>query len=120
MPKSPPALDRVLLHLAGSRRLAIKADDVYVLEADGNDTVVRRRGRRTTRDLRRFADVSAEFERRHFHRVHDKWTVNLRRVREIRPQRDGRDWELVMQPPVNRVIPISRRRLQGLLRRFTA
>ena len=119
MPKGPPTLDRLLLHLAGPRRLAIKPDNVYVLEADGDDTIVRRRGRRTIRDVRRLAEVSAEFERRNFHRIHDKWTVNLRRVREIRPQRDGRDWELVMQPPVNRVLPISRRRLQGLLRRFT-
>ena len=119
MAQGPPALDRVLLHVAGSRRLAIEPDDVYILKADGDDTIVRRRGRRTIRDVRRLADVSAEFERRHFHRIHDKWTVNLRRIREIRPQRDGRDMEIVMQPPVNRVLPISRRRLQGLLRRFT-
>ncbi len=44
--------------------------------------------------------------------------MNLRRVREIRRQRDGRDWEVVMQPPVNRVLPVSRARLPGLLRHF--
>ena len=40
------------------------------------------------------------------------------RVREIRRQRDGRDWEVVMQPPVNRVLSVSRARLPGLLRQF--
>ena len=111
-------LDRVLLHLAASRRLAIEPDDVYVLEADGDDTIVRRRGRRTLRDVRRLAEIVAAIGPGHFHRIHDNWAVNLRRIREIRPQRDGRDWEVVMQPPVNRVLPVSRRRLQGLLRRF--
>jgi hypothetical protein len=33
-------------------------------------------------------------------------------------QRDGRDWEVVLRPPVNRVIPVSRARLAGLMRRF--
>ena len=28
------------------------------------------------------------------------------------------DWEVVLRPPVNRVIPVSRRRLRGLLARF--
>ena len=70
MPQGSPALDRVLLHVAGSRRLAIEPDEVYVLEADGDDTIVRRRGRRTIRDVRRLLEVSAEFERRHLHRIH--------------------------------------------------
>ena len=30
-------------------------------------------------------------------------------------QRDVRDWEIVMQPPVNHVIPISRRRYAALM-----
>ncbi len=118
MPGPGSPLDRVLLHLAGRRRFAVEPHDVYLLEADGNDTIVRRRGRRTLRDVRELREVAAAFERCHFHRIHDKWAVNLRRVREIRPQRDGRDWEVVMQPPVNRVLPVSRRRLASLMRRF--
>lgn len=110
--------DRVLLHLAGSRRVAVDPHGIYLLEADGDDTVVRQRGRRTLRDVRRLAEVAASLERCHVHRIHDNWAVNLRRVREIRPQRDGRDSEVVMQPPVNRVLPVSRARLAGLLKRF--
>jgi len=111
-------LDRISLHLAASRRLIVEPDDVYVLEADGDDTIVRRRGRRTLRDVRRLAEIVAAIGHRHFYRIHDNWAVNLRRIREIRPQRDGRDWEVVMQSPVNRVLPVSRGRLQGLLRQF--
>ena len=38
------------------------------------------------------------------------WAVNLRRVREIRPMEDG-GWEVKLDPPVNRVLPVSRRRV---------
>ncbi len=117
MPGASP-LDRVLLHLPDSLRLVVDPKDVYLLEADGDDTIVRRRGRKRIRDVRRLSEVAAVFERCHFYRIHDNWAVNLRRIRQIRRQRDGRDWEVVMQPPVNRVLPVSRRRLQGLLRRF--
>ena len=58
------------------------------------------------------------FEPFHFYRVHEKWAVNLHRIHEIRIQRDRRDWEVVLLPPVNRVLPVSRRRLRGLLRKF--
>ena len=118
MADSTPRIDRVLLHLKGSRHLAVDPDDVYYLEAAGNDTIVRKHGRRTLRDVRTMSQVLAEFEPHHFHRIHDKWAVNLRRIHEIRLHRDGRDWEVVLRPPVNRVLPVSRSRLQGLLRRF--
>ncbi len=118
MPLTTPPIDRVLVHLSTSRRVAVRPGDVYLLEAAGHDTIVRKRGRNTIRDIRTLAEVAAVFGPRHFHRIHDKWAVNLHRVREIRLQRDGRDWEVVMTPPVNRVLPVSRARLNGMLRRF--
>ncbi len=114
--ESPP--DRLLLHLKNSRRLVVEPDEIYYLEAAGDETIVRRRGRRTFRDVRSLGEVMPAFESSHFHRIHDSWAVNLRRVREIRPQRDGRDWEVVLKPPVNRVLTVSRRRLAGLMGRF--
>ena len=110
--------DRVLLHVTPLRRIVVVPDAVYLLEADRDDTIVRKRGRRTIRDVRPLGEVAAAFSRCGFQRIHDKWCVNLRRVREIRRQRDGRDWEVVLQPPVNRVLPVSRARLPGLLSRF--
>ncbi len=109
-------LDRVLLHVTRSRRVTVEPDDIYYLEAAGGATIVRKRGRRTIRDVRPLGEVIAAMP--HLYRIHDKWAVNLRRLREIRLQSDGRDWEVVMHPPVNRVLPVSRRRLEGLLRRF--
>ena len=115
-PASP--LDRVLLHLKGHRWLAVAPADIYYLEADGDETIVRRRGRRVLRDVRSLGEVIAAIKHCHFHRIHDKWAVNLHRIHEIRRRRVGRDWEVAMRPPVNRVLPVSTRRLQGLLRRF--
>ncbi len=118
MAGSASTLDRVLLHLKGNRWLAVDPADIYYLEADGDETIIRRRGRRVLRDVRSLGEVIAAIKHCHFHRIHDKWAVNLQRVHEIRRRRVGRDWEVAMRPPVNHVLPVSTRRLQGLLRRF--
>ena len=118
MAASTSPLDRVLLHLRNNRWLTVDPDEIYYLEADGDETIVRRRGRRMLRDVRSLGEVITAVKHCPVHRIHDKWAVNLRRVHEIRRTRAGRDWEVVMRPPVNRVLPVSRRRLQGLLRRF--
>jgi DNA-binding LytR/AlgR family response regulator len=39
--------------------------------------------------------------------------VNLNRVLELRSRGDN-EWELKMDPPVNKVLPVSRRRLPDL------
>jgi DNA-binding LytR/AlgR family response regulator len=52
-------------------------------------------------------------------RVHQSFLVNPDRAYAIRPRSEGsRDWELVMEPPVNRVLPISRERLRELWERY--
>ncbi len=43
--------------------------------------------------------------------VHRDYLVNIRRVREVRRRRTGRDWELKLSSPANRILPISRRAL---------
>ncbi len=118
MPPAGSLPHRVLLHVTPLRRITVDPGDVYLLEADRDDTIVRKRGRRTIRDVRPLGEIDAVFGPRGFQRIHDKWSVNVRRIREIRRQRDGRDWEVVMQPPVNRVLPVSRGRLAALLRHF--
>jgi DNA-binding LytR/AlgR family response regulator len=110
---------RVFLHLADRRRRVIDPHAIYYLEADGDDTIVRLRSRRTLRDVRPLAELEPLFSRPGFFRVHQSFLVNLDRVYEIRPRSTGsRDWELSMEPPVNRVIPISRERLRELWRRY--
>ena len=48
-----------------------------------------------------------------FVRCHRKYIVNLNWVRSITP-RSPRDFELRLDPPVNRRIPIARNRLEDI------
>jgi DNA-binding LytR/AlgR family response regulator len=52
-----------------------------------------------------------------FVRIHRSHAVNIRRVREIRPV-EGGGWEVLMDPPVNRVLTVSRREASGLFKAF--
>ena len=110
-------LDRVLLHVRRDSRLvkrAVDPADVYFLEADGGDTLVRLRGSRRLRDVRRLAEVAPLFEPFGFLTIHRAHAVNLRRVREVRPRDEGDDWEVKLDPPVNRVLPVARGELARL------
>ena len=99
---------RIWLHVddAGTRRIVDPAD-VYWIEAVAGDTFVRFRDRRRIQDLRPFATVAAAFAPHGFARVHRNHAVNLLRVLEVR-RRSTRDYELKLEPPVNRVLRIGR------------
>jgi DNA-binding LytR/AlgR family response regulator len=110
--------DRVWLHVGESRRRVIDPADVFWLEADGDDTWVRFRGARRVRDSRKLVKVAKVFERFGFVRVHRNHAVNGRRVREVRKRRGSREWEVRLQPPVNRVLPVSRAFLPALKKAY--
>lgn len=112
-----PEPRRLLLHLVDGSRRAVEPDDVYYLEAEEDDTLVRLRGRRLLRDVRRLREIEAAFARFGFVRIHRSWVVNPAHVRKLRP-RKSLDWEVALDPPVNRVLPVSRQRLKALLRAF--
>jgi DNA-binding LytR/AlgR family response regulator len=109
---------KVLLHLAGRRRRVIDADDIYYLEAQGDETDVRLRAARRLRDVRSLGEVLKEIGSLGFVRIHHNHAVNPGRVREIRPAGSG--WEVRLEPPVNKVLPVSRRSLQALLDAYGA
>jgi DNA-binding LytR/AlgR family response regulator len=67
--------------------------------------------------VRELAEMLPLLEVHRFYRVNRSQAVNLRRVREIRRDAAG-GWELKLDPPVNRVLPISRRRVAGLWEAF--
>jgi hypothetical protein len=53
MPEPDPvAARRVLLHLDDGRRVPLDPAEIFLLEAAGDETVVRTRGRRPLRDVR--------------------------------------------------------------------
>ncbi len=110
-----PRVDSVLLRTSTTRRVVVEPGDVFFLEAEGDDTLVRKRGREPLQDLRKLGELSAFFASYGFHRIHNEWMVNLQHVSEIRRRKTGPDWEVVMKPPVNRILPVSRARLAGLL-----
>ena len=100
--------DRILLHTAYGQRKVLDPADVYFIEAVDGESRIRLRGTSPLLDVRPLGDIDPLFEPHGFLRVHRNHMVNLRRIREIRRRPKGKDWELKLDPPVNRVLPISR------------
>ncbi|MGB6334057.1 MAG: LytTR family transcriptional regulator DNA-binding domain-containing protein [Thermoanaerobaculia bacterium] len=65
-------------------------------------------------DLRELGEVIPLFEPHDFLRISREAAVNLRRIRDIRLRPSGRDWEVKLEPPVNKVLPVSRSLLSSL------
>lgn len=112
------ANDRVLLHLGRDLRRAVEAADIYYLEAEGATTLVRLRSARPLRDVRSLGDLSPVFAPFGLVRVHRNHAVNIRYVREVRRRQAPDDWEVRLEPPVNRVLPVSRSALSRLWAAF--
>jgi DNA-binding LytR/AlgR family response regulator len=112
----PPS--RFLVRLGIDRWRAVDLVDIYFVEAAGDDTRVRLRGRDVLRDIRRLADLEGALAPAGFVRIHRSYLVNPDRILEIR-RRDGAEgYEVVMEPPVNRVLPVSGARVDELWGRF--
>ncbi len=110
------APSRILVHISRTEHRVLDPTDVYFLRARGGETEVRLRSRTLLVDVRPIGDVAPLFEPFGFVRIHREHAVNIARVRILRLQTDGGDWELKLEPPVNRVLPISRDRLKELRR----
>ena len=111
-------IGRVLLNVSELRRVPVDPSDVYFLEAVGDDTMIRLRSNRRLRDLRPLGTLLKEFAPYGFLRVHRNHAVNLARIQEIRRRKGREDWELKLEPPVNRILPISRGQVGRLLSAF--
>ena len=105
---------RILVHVSRSEHRVLDPDDVYCLRARGGETEVRLRSRTPLVDVRPIGEVAPLFEPFGFVRIHREHAVNIGRIRLLRLQADGRDWELKLEPPVNKVLSIARDRLAGL------
>ncbi len=105
---------RILIHISRSEHRVLDPDDVYFLRASGGETEIRLRSRTPLVDVRPIGEVAPLFEPFGFIRIHREHAVNPAHIRLLRLQADGRDWELKLEPPVNRVLPIARDRLAAL------
>ena len=111
-------IGRILINVSELRRVPVDPKDIYFLEAVGDDTLVRLRSKRRLRDVRPLGTLLEEFTPYGFLRVHRNHAVNLARIREIRRRRGREDWEVKLEPPVNRILPVSRSQIGKLLRAF--
>jgi hypothetical protein len=84
MTDAPRAPRRVLLHLEPGLRVPVEPDEVFLLEADGDETRVRTRGCRRLRDIRSLGEVLARFPSGLLVQVHRSAAVNVDRVTEVR------------------------------------
>ena len=110
----PVAARRVLLHLDDGRRVPLDPAEIFLLEARGDETVVRTRGRRPLRDVRSLGELMRRVPPGVFVLIHRALAVNVDRVAEIRRRPGERDWELRLEPPVNRILPVARGRAEAL------
>ena len=105
---------RVLLHLSDGRRVPVEPEEVFFLQAVGDTTEIRTRGRRRLRDVRSLGEVIGLFPTGLFVQAHRSYAVNADRVAEVRRRPSSRDWEIKLEPPVNQVLPVARSRLLAL------
>lgn len=94
--------------------MPLDPEEIFLLEARGDETELRTRGRRRLRDVRALGEVIARLPPDTFLQIHRSVAVNVDRVTEMRRRPNGRDWELRLEPPVNRVLPVARGRLVAL------
>ena len=116
MPAVSIAHGKILVHLKDRRRLVVDAHDVYYLEARGDEADIRLRGARRLLDVRSLGEVMRDFGPAGFVRIHRNHAVNPGRVREI--SLTGRAWQVQLEPPVNKVLPVSRGSLTKLLQAY--
>ncbi len=113
-----PASERILLHLGRDLRRAIDAADIYYLEAVGQTTLVRLRSSRPVRDVRSLGELIPVLSGFGVLRVHRNHAANVRHVLEIRRRDAAADWEIKLEPPVSRVLPVGRSALRRLWAAF--
>ena len=105
------------------RRLPLKGKDgsidlieieaIFYLEAKGHDTLIRTRRKKPYKSVQRIQELAKKLPAPAFVRCHREYIVNLNRVRSIAP-RSSRGYDLKLDPPVNRRIPIARDRLEKI------
>jgi DNA-binding LytR/AlgR family response regulator len=110
-------LARVLLRHSDGSRTPVDPQDVYLVEADGGEVRIRTRNAEPLVDVRPLGELVSLFSEHGFVRIHRSFIVNIARVRHIRP-RECEGWELKLDPPVNRVLPVAEGRAADLWAAF--
>ena len=91
----------------------IEIDGIFYLEAKGHDTLIRTRRKKPYHSVQRLGELGKKLPAPAFVRCHREYIANLNRVRCLTP-RKSKDYDLQLDPPVNRRIPIGRDRLSKI------
>jgi DNA-binding LytR/AlgR family response regulator len=105
---------RFLVHLSRTEHHVVDPEDIYLVEANGDESLVRLRGRDPLVDSRPLGDLEPILTAAGILRIHRQHAVNPARIHTLRRQADGRDWEVKLEPPVNAVLPVARDSLAAL------
>ena len=102
-------MQRIAVSTSPRRIVLLDADEIYYIEGERGDTLVRTARRTRYRSVHRLSEWSRRMQGAGFVRIHRSYLVNLARVRELRMRKgDSHDWELKLDPPVNVVLPVGR------------
>jgi DNA-binding LytR/AlgR family response regulator len=91
----------------------IEIDGIFYLEAPGENTLVRTKRKKPYKSVQRLGELAKKLPAPAFVRCHREYIVNLNRVRSLSP-RNSRDYDLRLDPPVNRRIPVARDRFENI------
>ena len=91
----------------------VEWDQIFYVEAERDDSLVRTARKGLHRHLEPLHDLEPRLPSPPFFRIHRSYLVNLDRAFELRQRGQG-EYEIKMDPPVNKVLPISRNRYPQL------
>ena len=91
----------------------IEIDGIFYIEAKGHDTLIRTKRKKPYQSVQRLSELAKKLPSPAFVRCHREYIVNLNRVRSLNP-RKSKDYDLKLDPPVNRRIPIARDRFENI------
>ena len=88
-------------------------DQIFYVATEGDDGLIRTARKKLYPHFERLGEVEDRLPSSPFLRIHRSFIVNLNRAYELRARSAG-EWELKTDLSVNKVLPVSRRRMDGL------
>lgn len=107
------SLARIPVKSKPGQIILLEKDQIFYIAAEGDDSLIRTARKKLYPHIERLEEVEDRLPSPLFLRIHRSFIVNLDRVYELRSRGEG-EWEVKMDPPVNKVLPGSRRRMDEL------
>ena len=102
--------ERIAVRGEDGEILFFEPDQIFYLESSGHDTRIRTARRTAYRSTQRISQLAAQLPTPPFFRCHERYIIHLGRIRSLR-RRGKNNYELRLDPPVNKLIPLSRHRV---------